>query len=72
MDEMGLEEVLMTLIKSKDANTGSYVKGPIRCHKCQLKCRDAAHYLSHKCYSKPASDCAAFPPLEWRLLSNVE
>ncbi len=25
------------------------VKGPIRCHKCQLLCRDAEHYLSHKC-----------------------
>ncbi len=27
----------------------SKVKGPIRCHKCQLKCRDADHYLHHKC-----------------------
>ena len=25
------------------------VKGPIRCHKCQLKCRDAAEYLNHTC-----------------------
>jgi hypothetical protein len=25
------------------------VKGPIRCHKCQLMCIDAEHYLSHKC-----------------------
>jgi hypothetical protein len=34
----------------------SKVLGPIRCHKCQLKCRDAEHYLSHKCepYSPPS------------------
>ena len=25
------------------------VKGPIRCHKCQLMCIDAEHYLGHKC-----------------------
>jgi hypothetical protein len=25
------------------------VKGPIRCHKCQLKCQDAEEYLSHTC-----------------------
>src|ERR1700724_392650 len=25
------------------------VKGPIRCHKCQLRCIDAEHYLEHKC-----------------------
>jgi hypothetical protein len=25
------------------------VKGPIRCHKCQLLCRDAEHYLNHGC-----------------------
>src|SRR5438105_15863172 len=28
------------------------VKGPIRCHKCQMMCRDAAEYLSHKCEPK--------------------
>ncbi len=42
----------MTLITSrtpKHANIPSKVKGSIRCHKCQLKCRDAEHYLSHKC-----------------------
>ena len=27
----------------------SVVKGPIRCHKCQLLCRDAEQYLSHAC-----------------------
>jgi hypothetical protein len=25
------------------------VKGPIRCHKCQLMCRDAEQYLNHAC-----------------------
>jgi len=25
------------------------VKGPIRCHKCQLLCQDAEHYLNHGC-----------------------
>jgi hypothetical protein len=29
------------------------VKGPIRCHKCQLKCRDAAEYLNHECEPNP-------------------
>ena len=27
----------------------STVKGPIRCHKCQLLCQDADHYLTHTC-----------------------
>lgn len=40
------------------------VKGPIRCHKCQLKCRDAEHYLSHECKPSPAPECAPFPTLE--------
>jgi hypothetical protein len=31
----------------------SQVKGPIRCHKCQLVCRDGAEYLSHKCVPRP-------------------
>jgi hypothetical protein len=25
------------------------VKGPINCHRCQTKCTDADHYLSHEC-----------------------
>jgi hypothetical protein len=29
------------------------VKGPIRCHKCQRKCRDATEYLEHKCEQPP-------------------
>jgi Zn finger protein HypA/HybF involved in hydrogenase expression len=41
----------MALMKWKDANHVSKVKGPIRCHKCQLMCRDAKHYLGHKCGS---------------------
>jgi hypothetical protein len=31
----------------------SEVKGPIRCHKCQLNCHDASEYLGHKCEPKP-------------------
>jgi len=46
----------MAPIKLKDANPVSKVKGPIRCHTCQLKCSDAEHYLSHKCEPKPSSD----------------
>jgi hypothetical protein len=38
----------MTLVDSRSV-VPSKVKGPVRCHTCQLKCRDAAHYLSHKC-----------------------
>jgi len=40
--------------KSDAANTGSKVKGLIRCHKCQLKCRDSRHYLNHKCEPTPS------------------
>jgi hypothetical protein len=25
------------------------VKGPIRCHKCQMRCQDAEQYLNHVC-----------------------
>jgi hypothetical protein len=35
-------------------HTISIVKGPILCHHCQLKCTDAAHYLSHKCIRRRA------------------
>ena len=52
---------MMALTKRNDANAVSKVKGPIRCHTCQLKCSDAEHYLSHKCEPKPSSDCLAFP-----------
>jgi hypothetical protein len=40
------------------ARTVHKVKGPIRCHKCQLKCSDAEHYLSHACEPKPSPDCS--------------
>ena len=30
------------------------VRGPIRCHKCQLMCVDAEHYLSHSCTPRGA------------------
>jgi len=39
---------------SKQQRGRSEVKGPIRCHKCQLLCRDAEHYLSHKCEPRPS------------------
>ena len=44
--------------KTKDECTriAPKVKGPIRCHKCQLVCRDAEHYLSHKCDSARSRD----------------
>jgi hypothetical protein len=29
------------------------VKGPIRCHKCQMLCQDAEQYLSHACAPRP-------------------
>jgi hypothetical protein len=54
----------MTLTREetpKQANTRSKVKGPIRCHKCQLKCRDAEHYLSHKCEIPSAPKCLPYP-----------
>jgi hypothetical protein len=56
----------MTIITNSELNCAaktSKVKGPIRCHKCQLMCRDAAHYLDHKCEPKPSPDCSAFPSL---------
>lgn len=40
------------------------VIGPIRCHKCQLKCRDAEHYLSHKCEAAPDPECSPYPTIE--------
>ena len=30
------------------------VKGPIRCHKCQLMCLDAEQYLNHACQPREA------------------
>lgn len=47
--------------KPWDANTLSKVKGPILCHKCQLKCRDAAEYLSHKCKVASTPECSPLP-----------
>ena len=37
-----------TAAEAKATKT-SKVKGTVRCHKCQLMCRDAEHYLSHGC-----------------------
>ncbi len=36
----------------KNVKSAAKVVGPIRCHTCQLMCRDSAHYLSHKCEPK--------------------
>jgi hypothetical protein len=54
----------MALMKRNDANAVSTVKGPIRCHKCQLMCSDARHYLSHTCKPKPSPECWAFLSLK--------
>lgn len=43
------------------------VKGPIRCHKCQMKCRDAEHYLSHKCEAASPPECLPYPTLTSRI-----
>ena len=48
---------------TEHAKISSKVKGPIRCHKCQLKCRDAEHYLSHKCKPALPPDCSPYPSL---------
>ena len=55
--------IAMTNLKLDHADETSKVKGPIRCHKCQLMCRDAEHYLSHlsrKCEREPSSRFLAF------------
>ncbi len=44
----------MAPIKWKEANSAPKVKGPIRCHTCRSMCRDAEHYLNHKCEPKPS------------------
>ena len=54
----------MTLAESKSV-APSKVKGPVRCHRCQLKCRDAEHYLSHKCEPRVPPDCLSLPS-RWR------
>ncbi len=44
--------LVMTSNAKPEPNSGripSKVKGPVRCHKCQLLCRDAEHYLNHTC-----------------------
>ena len=48
----------MTTPQSTRADKTPKVEGPIRCHKCQLMCRDAEHYLRHlrnKCEPEPSS-----------------
>jgi hypothetical protein len=44
---MGVSKIHQS--RAERSRTPSKVKGPIRCHKCQLTCRDAEHYLSHSC-----------------------
>jgi hypothetical protein len=49
----------MAPMKWKDANPASKVEGRVRCHKCQLVCSNAEHYLSHKCTPKSSSNWLA-------------
>jgi hypothetical protein len=35
--------------RQKEKRVRAVVKGPIRCHNCQLMCVDAEHYLTHEC-----------------------
>lgn len=37
------------MIKSPVPRPKAVVKGPIRCHKCRMLCRDADEYLNHHC-----------------------
>ena len=56
----------MTSSRPTRADKTSKVEGPIRCHKCQLMCRNAEHYLSHisnKCEPEPSADSLAFHSL---------
>jgi hypothetical protein len=39
----------MVPMKWKDAKSACKVEGCVRCHKCQLVCSNAEHYLSHEC-----------------------
>jgi hypothetical protein len=43
----------MASMRWKNATAAAKVVGPIRCHRCSAMCRDASHYLSHKCGSQP-------------------
>ena len=36
-------------------NARSNVKGPIRCHQCQMLCVDAGTYLAHTCIPRASS-----------------
>jgi hypothetical protein len=53
----------MTNSQPSRADKTSKVIGPIRCHTCQLMCRDADHYLSHECKPKPSGHSLAFHSL---------
>ena len=56
---------LMTTPQPTRADKTSKVEGPIRCHKCQLMCRDAEHYLRHrnnKCEVEPSSELPSLRP----------
>jgi hypothetical protein len=46
------ENLAMALMKQKNTELVHKVKGPLRCHKCRMMCRDAEHYLSHACKPK--------------------
>lgn len=44
----------ITTAQPNGVNNPPKVEGPVRCHKCQLMCRDAEHYLSHECKASPS------------------
>jgi hypothetical protein len=41
------------ILAPETVKTKPIVKGPIRCHKCQLLCQTAADYLNHTCEPRP-------------------
>ena len=55
-------------INQTNADSVSKVRGLIQCHSCRLICRDAEHYLSHKCEPKLPSD----GPILRRCLASLD
>jgi hypothetical protein len=43
------QRTLKPLQSQDEQRMRAVVKGPIRCHNCQMKCVDAEHYLAHDC-----------------------
>ena len=51
----------MASMRWKNATAAAKVIGPIRCHRCSAMCRDASHYLSHKCGTQPGLTLVRLP-----------